>query len=97
MVEQEFAGTLKVMERDGNILSDVVKQAMSLGYTEPDPRDDLSGIETVQILTYAARAMQLALADGPGYSSGLLNAVSTRQPGLVVLTGGRPDVHHVVG
>src|SRR5437660_887272 len=27
--------------------------------------------------------LQLALADGPGYSAGLLNAASTRQPGLV--------------
>ena len=36
--------------------------------------------------------LQLALADGPGYSSGLLNAVSTRQPGLVVLTDLTPSV-----
>ena len=36
--------------------------------------------------------LQLALADGPGYSSGLLNAVSTRQPGLVVLTDLAPSV-----
>jgi hypothetical protein len=36
--------------------------------------------------------LQLALADGPGYSSGLLNAVSTRQPGLIVLTDLTPTV-----
>ena len=36
--------------------------------------------------------LQLALADGPGYSSGLLNAVSTRQPGLVVLTDLTPTL-----
>ena len=36
--------------------------------------------------------LQLALADGPGYSAGLLNAVSTRQPGLVVLTDLTPTV-----
>ena len=36
--------------------------------------------------------LQLALADGPGYSSGLLNTVSTRQPGLVVLTDLTPTV-----
>src|SRR5207237_628287 len=36
--------------------------------------------------------LQLALADGPGYSSGLLNAVSTRQPGLIVLTALTPTV-----
>src|SRR5262249_62086224 len=36
--------------------------------------------------------LQLALADGPGYSSGLLHAVSTRQPGLIVLTDLTPTV-----
>jgi len=36
--------------------------------------------------------LQLVLADGPGYSSGLLNAASTRQPGLVVLTDLTPSV-----
>ena len=36
--------------------------------------------------------LQLALVDGPGYSSGLLNAASTRQPGLVVLTDLTPTV-----
>ena len=36
--------------------------------------------------------LQLALADGPGYSSGLLSAASTRQPGLVVLTDLTPTV-----
>ena len=36
--------------------------------------------------------LQLVLADGPGYSSGLLNAVSTRQPGLIVLTDLTPTV-----
>jgi hypothetical protein len=36
--------------------------------------------------------LQLALADGPGYPAGLLNAASTRQPGLVVLTDLTPTV-----
>jgi hypothetical protein len=36
--------------------------------------------------------LQLALADGRGYSSGLLHAVSTRQPGLIVLTDLTPTV-----
>ena len=36
--------------------------------------------------------LQLVLADGPGYSAGLLNAASTRQPGLVVLTDLTPTV-----
>jgi len=36
--------------------------------------------------------LQFALADGPGYPAGLLNAASTRQPGLVVLTDLTPTV-----
>ena len=36
--------------------------------------------------------LQLALVDGPGYQAGLLNAASTRQPGLVVLTDLTPTV-----
>jgi len=36
--------------------------------------------------------LQLALAVGPGYSAGLLNAASTRQPGLAVLTDLTPTV-----
>jgi hypothetical protein len=36
--------------------------------------------------------LQLILADGPGYPAGLLNAASTRQPGLVVLTDLTPTV-----
>ena len=36
--------------------------------------------------------LQLALVSGPGYRAGLLNAASTRQPGLVVLTDLTPTV-----
>ena len=36
--------------------------------------------------------LQLALAVGPGYQAGLLNAASTRQPGMVVLTDLTPTV-----
>ena len=36
--------------------------------------------------------LQLALIDGPGYRAGLLDAASTRQPGLVVLTDLTPTV-----
>ena len=36
--------------------------------------------------------LQLALVDGPGYRSGLLDAASTRQPGMVVLTDLTPTV-----
>ena len=36
--------------------------------------------------------LQLALVTGPGYRAGLLDAASTRQPGLVVLTDLTPTV-----
>ena len=36
--------------------------------------------------------LQLTLVDGPGYRAGLLDAASTRQPGLVVLTDLTPTV-----
>ena len=36
--------------------------------------------------------LQLALVTGPGYQAGLLDAASTRQPGLVVLTDLTPTV-----
>src|SRR5260370_1924515 len=36
--------------------------------------------------------LQLALVAGPGYRAGLLDAASTRQPGLVVLTDLTPTV-----
>jgi hypothetical protein len=36
--------------------------------------------------------LQLALVSGPGYQAGLLDAASTRQPGLVVLTDLTPTV-----
>ncbi len=46
-----FSGTLgyifSQMEH-GVAFSDAVKQAMALGYTEPDPRDDLSGIDVAR-------------------------------------------------
>src|SRR6185437_4228765 len=51
----------------------------------------LSG-QTPGCATAAGPGAALALADRPGYSSGLLNAVSTRQPGLVVLTDLTPTV-----
>ncbi|ANB12288.1 homoserine dehydrogenase [Sugiyamaella lignohabitans] len=35
--------------------SDVVKKAKSLGYTEPDPRDDLNGLDVARKVTILAR------------------------------------------
>ncbi|XP_039037590.1 bifunctional aspartokinase/homoserine dehydrogenase 1, chloroplastic-like [Hibiscus syriacus] len=55
-----FSGTLGyVMSEveDGKLLSQVVKSAKSLGYTEPDPRDDLSGMDVARKALILARLL----------------------------------------
>src|SRR3546814_12973206 len=41
---------------DGRVpFPDLVKQALAMGYTEPDPRDDLSGLDVERKLVILAR------------------------------------------
>jgi aspartokinase/homoserine dehydrogenase 1 len=61
-VEGMFSGTLAYLFNtwDGQeAFSSVVRQAKSLGYTEPDPRDDLSGMDVARKLIILAREMGL--------------------------------------
>ncbi len=57
-IEGILSGTLAYIFNAYNLqksFSDVVKEAKSLGYTEPDPRDDLSGTDVARKVVILAR------------------------------------------
>ncbi|HEX5648860.1 MAG TPA: bifunctional aspartate kinase/homoserine dehydrogenase I [Steroidobacteraceae bacterium] len=61
-IEGMFSGTLAYLFNtwDGRqSFSEVVREAKALGYTEPDPRDDLSGMDVARKLIILAREMGL--------------------------------------
>ena len=63
-VEGIFSGTLAWLfnRYDGREpFSALVREALALGYTEPDPRDDLSGLDVARKLVILAREAGLAL------------------------------------
>jgi aspartokinase/homoserine dehydrogenase 1 len=63
-VEGIFSGTLAYLFNvyDGNTpFSEIVKDAKAKGYTEPDPRDDLSGTDFVRKVIILGREMGLPL------------------------------------
>lgn len=64
-VDGVFSGTLSWLfgSYDGSLpFSQLVMQARELGYTEPDPRDDLSGVDVARKLVILAREMGHALS-----------------------------------
>ncbi len=63
-VEGIFSGTLAYLFNvyDGDTpFSDIVRDARQRGYTEPDPRDDLSGMDVARKLIILGREMGLTL------------------------------------
>lgn len=61
-IEGTVSGTLGYIFHElslGKSFSDVVKQAKQLGYTEPDPRDDLSGMDVARKMVCLAREIGL--------------------------------------
>jgi aspartokinase/homoserine dehydrogenase 1 len=65
VVEGIFSGTLAWLFNrydGGTPFSELIEQACAVGYTEPDPRDDLSGMDVARKLVILAREMGVPLS-----------------------------------
>jgi bifunctional aspartokinase / homoserine dehydrogenase 1 len=63
-IEGVFSGTLSYIFnnfRKGTKFVDIVKEAKAKGYTEPDPRDDLSGLDVARKILILGREIGLRL------------------------------------
>jgi len=71
--------------------SDAVIEAKALGYTEPDPRDDLSGMDVARKVVILARELghELDVSDVPVES--LVPAALAEAPSIDAFMAGLPD------
>lgn len=67
-IEGVFSGTMSYLfnkfaptSGSGGNWSDIVKEAKALGFTEPDPRDDLNGLDVARKLTILGRLAGLPI------------------------------------
>ena len=61
-MEGIFSGTLSYIFNsfvEGASFSGIVSEAKAAGYTEPDPRDDLAGMDVARKVTILARCALL--------------------------------------
>ena len=69
-IEGIFSGTLSYIfnnysqlgSHSGKLFSEIVKQAKELGYTEPDPRDDLNGMDVARKVVILGRVAGIPLS-----------------------------------
>lgn len=74
-VEGIFSGTLSYIFNNlkpGTSFSEIVTQAKEAGYTEPDPRDDLAGMDVARKVTILARYL-FSCAQGPHATEKMLS------------------------
>ena len=69
-VEGIFSGTLSYIFNSFSsrtAFSKIVAEARAAGYTEPDPRDDLAGMDVARKVTILARRAPFASFSSPAF------------------------------
>lgn len=64
LIEGSFSGTLGYLTNEmmaGRPLAEAVREAKRLGYTEPQPQDDLSGLDAARKALILARELDIAI------------------------------------